>query len=84
MILVLEVIGSTTTLVYGLNHLFYTVDEDLPKRTPRYPPVTTAMGYHIRCLVPCYKESLQILQVRCAETRDTGLEVIHTADSSLT
>ena len=63
-ILVVEIIGSTTTLVYGLNHLFYTVDRDIPTRKSLAGhPVKTAMQYHIRALVPCYKESLQILQV---------------------
>lgn len=63
-ILVVEIIGSTTTLVYGLNHLFYTVDPDVPTRKSLAgQPVKTVMQYHIRALVPCYKESLQILQV---------------------
>jgi len=63
-ILVVEIIGSTTTLVYGLNHLFYTVDPDVPTRKSLAgQPVKTVMQYHIRALVPCYKESLQILQL---------------------
>jgi endoglucanase len=63
-ILVIEIIGSTTTIVYGLNHLFYTMDSDRPGSKPLMGPVRTGMQYHVRCLVPCYKESLQILQVR--------------------
>lgn len=63
-ILVVEIIGSTTTIVYGLNHLFYTTDADRPGRKPLAGPIKTSMQYHIRCMVPCYKESLQILQVR--------------------
>lgn len=62
-ILTIEIIGSTTTIVYGLNHLFYTVDKDIPGKKPLMGPLKTATPYHIRCLVPCYKESLQILQV---------------------
>lgn len=49
--------------MYGLNHLFYTVDKDIPGKKPLMGPLKTATPYHIRCLVPCYKESLQILQV---------------------
>ena len=59
----IEIIGSTTTIVYGLNHLFTTVDADRPGKAPLMGPIKTATQYHIRCLVPCYKESLQILQV---------------------
>ena len=46
---------------------------------PRDKPVRTAEDYHIRVLVPCYKESLQILQVRhqpyrqCLEMAQNGL-----------
>ena len=58
-----EIIGATTTLVYGLNHLFYTTDGDRPGSKPLMGPITTGMQYHVRCMVPCYKESLQILQV---------------------
>lgn len=60
-----EIIGATTTLVYGLNHLFYTTDGDRPGRKQLAGPIATGMHYHIRCMVPCYKESLQILQVCC-------------------
>ena len=33
-------------------------------QVPLDKPMRTAEDYHIRVLVPCYKESLQILQVR--------------------
>ena len=61
LILVLEAIGATTTFIYGLNHLFYTVNEDVVKQPML--PLRTGDSYHIRVLVPCYKESIQILQV---------------------
>ena len=35
-------------------------------QVPLDKPLRTAEDYHIRVLVPCYKESLQILQVRHA------------------
>jgi len=35
-------------------------------QVPLDKPMRTAEDYHIRVLVPCYKESLQILQVRHA------------------
>ena len=31
MILVFEAIGATTSFLYGLNHLFYTINDDVPK-----------------------------------------------------
>ena len=30
-ILVFEAIGATTSFLYGLNHLFYTINDDVPK-----------------------------------------------------
>lgn len=73
-ILVVEIIGSTTTLIYGLNHLFYTVDDDIPPRKSMVGvPVRTALQYHIRALVPCYKESLQILQLTIMALREAEL-----------
>jgi cellulose synthase/poly-beta-1,6-N-acetylglucosamine synthase-like glycosyltransferase len=72
-ILVIEIIGSTTTIVYGLNHLFYTVDKDIPGKKPLVGPLKTATQYHIRCLVPCYKESLQILQLTIMALRESEL-----------
>ena len=38
-------------------------DPDTVVQLPTDKPVRTAEDYHIRVLVPCYKESLQILQV---------------------
>lgn len=61
LILVLEAIGATTTAIYGINHLWYTVNEDILAQPML--PMHTAQSYHIRVLVPCYKESIQILQL---------------------
>ena len=54
--------GATSTLLYGVNLLFHPVN-------PPPPTEGGAMGgrprvlapYHLRVLVPCYKESLEIV-----------------------
>ena len=67
LILVLEAIGATTTAIYGINHLWYTINEDILAQPML--PMHTAQSYHIRVLVPCYKESIQILQVRAVHLK---------------
>ena len=62
-LLVVECAGATTVAVYALNLLFipvhedYTIDATHP--TPGMPAVK--LPYHVRVLVPCYKESLDIV-----------------------
>ncbi len=75
LLLVVEVLGATTVLVYGINLLFNPLHEKPPstRTTPRMslPPGApvpsfempkVALPYHVRVLVPCYKEELEICQ----------------------
>ena len=70
-----EVLGATTVLVYGINLLFNPLHEkpptdpdyaskSLPPGTPRpsFEMPRVALPYHVRVLVPCYKEELEICQ----------------------
>lgn len=64
LILAIEMLGATTVILYGLNLVLDPVVEDYhlgedptnpSKPRTRYP-------YHMRVVVPCYKESLEILR----------------------
>ena len=48
-------------------------------QVPLDKPVRTGEDYHIRVLVPCYKESLQILQVRCLFTCSPAVQWLSSA-----
>ena len=60
--LVVEGMGFTTVILYGINLLFNPVvmvyEEDI--NNPGKP--ITRRPYHVRVCVPCYKESLEILR----------------------
>ena len=60
--LAVEIIGASTITLYGVNLLFNPVimvyEEDA--NNPGKP--ITKRPYHVRALVPCYKESLEILR----------------------
>ncbi|CAL8466081.1 g5617 [Coccomyxa elongata] len=60
-VLIVEIMGATTTLLYGVNILWHPVNPPLPEdpNNPGLPKVN--MPYHIRVLVPCYKESYDIV-----------------------
>lgn len=75
LLLVVEVLGATTVLVYGINLLFSPlhekppVDEDYASTSlpagvppPSFEMPKVALPYHVRVLVPCYKEELEICQ----------------------
>ena len=77
-VLVVEMIGATTIVLYGVNLLFNPVvmvyEED-----PAHPgkPITRR-PYHVRCLVPCYKESLDILRRTIMALYDAQLPEVRT------
>ena len=54
--------GATSTLLYGVNLLFHPVNPPPPTEggTVGGKPRVLA-PYHLRVLVPCYKESLEIV-----------------------
>ena len=60
--LFVEVMGASTTLLYGVNLLLDPVYDPVAedKENPGLPLVNNA--YHLRVLVPCYKESLELVQ----------------------
>ena len=64
MILGIEMLGATTVLLYGVNLVrdpvlvnYHLGEDPLNPGKPR-----TRYPYHVRVLVPCYKESLEILR----------------------
>ena len=61
LVLAVEVMGASTTLLYGLNIVADPVHE-APRPDPDNPGlVLVDHPYHIRVLVPVYKESLEIV-----------------------
>lgn len=61
--LFVEVMGATTTLLYGVNLLMLPVYDPIPIEEGSVPEVAkVAHHYHIRVLVPCYRESLELVQ----------------------
>ncbi|KAK9857954.1 hypothetical protein WJX84_008696, partial [Apatococcus fuscideae] len=60
-ILVIEIMGATATVIYGLNLILRPVYETFPDdpENPGRPLVDHP--YHIRVLIPCYKEPLEIV-----------------------
>ena len=70
-VLVVEIMGASTTLLYGVNLLLHPVYQPVPKDESGKPMVTLA--YHVRVLVPCYKESLEILARTCSAALEAVL-----------
>ena len=73
-VLAIELLGATTVLLYGVNLLL------LPAAATAVATVDEATGlpcvsqaYHVRVLVPCYKESLDILRRTVVAARDAPL-----------
>ena len=61
LVLFVEIMGATTTLLYGLNIVADPVHE-APRPDPDNPGlVLVDHPYHVRVLVPVYKESLEIV-----------------------
>lgn len=72
-VLIVELLGSTTVILYGVNLLLepvltrYEMDPACPNKPKvKYP-------YHVRVLVPCYKESLDILRRTIMAAYDADL-----------
>lgn len=72
-VLIVELLGSTTVILYGVNLLLepvltrYEMDPACPSKPKvKYP-------YHVRVLVPCYKESLDILRRTIMAAYDADL-----------
>jgi endoglucanase len=62
-VLFVEVMGATTTLLYGVNLLMTPVYDKIPIEEGSVPEVAKVdHHYHIRVLVPCYRESLELVQ----------------------
>ncbi|KAK9810557.1 hypothetical protein WJX73_000559 [Symbiochloris irregularis] len=61
-LLVVECLGATTILQYGTNLLFRSVHEKYPRDPDNPSKPLTKLPYHIRVMVPCYKEDLDIVQ----------------------
>ena len=70
-VLVVEIMGASTTLLYGVNLILHPVYQPLPKDESGKPMVT--LTYHVRVLIPCYKESLEILARTCSAALDAVL-----------
>ena len=73
-VLAIELLGATTVLLYGVNLLL------LPAAATAVATGDEATGlpcvsqaYHVRVLVPCYKESLDILRRTVVAARDAPL-----------
>ncbi|KAK9828913.1 hypothetical protein WJX72_002766 [[Myrmecia] bisecta] len=61
LVLVVECLGASTTFTYGL-HLLMDPEPNIPPPDADNPGLTKSEHpYHVRVLVPCYKESLEIV-----------------------
>ncbi|KAL3155246.1 hypothetical protein ABBQ32_013178 [Trebouxia sp. C0010 RCD-2024] len=70
-VLIVEIMGASTTLLYGVNLLLHPVYQPVPRDESGKPMV--ALAYHVRVLVPCYKESLEILARTCSAALEAVL-----------
>ena len=66
--------GATTTLLYGVNLLMTPVYDPIPTEEGSVPEVAIVdHRYQIRVLVPCYKESLELVQRTVTAALDAQL-----------
>lgn len=71
--LFVEIMGATTTLLYGVNLLMLPVYDEIP-RDPKQPTLPLVeISYHIRVIIPCYKESLELIQRTVTAALDATL-----------
>jgi len=75
-VLAIELLGATTVLLYGVNLLLLPASSNSSSSSTTdeatsLPVVSTP--YHVRVLVPCYKESLDILRRTVVAARDAPL-----------
>ncbi|BDA41271.1 Cellulose synthase 1 [Coccomyxa sp. Obi] len=73
LLLVVECMGASTVVIYGIWLLYSPVQEDFVEdpHTPGLPKVK--LNYHVRVLVPCYKEDLEIIQKTVLAALDAPL-----------
>ena len=62
LVLVVELAGATTVAIYAVNLLFVPLNERAPPDPARPGLPAVSLPYHVRILVPCYKEDLEIVQ----------------------
>lgn len=73
-VLFVEVMGATTTLLYGVNLLMLPVYDPIPIEEGSVPEIAKVdHRYQIRVLVPCYKESLELVQRTVTAALDAQL-----------
>jgi cellulose synthase/poly-beta-1,6-N-acetylglucosamine synthase-like glycosyltransferase len=72
-LLVVEILGASTVILYGTNLLWNPVIEKFPEDpdTPGKPKVR--LPYHVRVCVPCYKEDLEIVRRTIMAAYDADL-----------
>lgn len=73
-VLAIELLGATTVLLYGVNLLLLPAAPSTAAETDEASGLPrVACAYHVRVLVPCYKESLDILRRTVVAARDAPL-----------
>ena len=67
--------GATTTLIYGANLVLDPVSEEPEKDESSDVPgmVKVAVPYHVRVMVPCYSEPLDIISKTCEAAQRAAL-----------
>lgn len=71
--LAIELLGATTVLLYGVNLLLLPASPPAPTADEAAGSSGVSAPYHVRVLVPCYKESLDILRRTVVAARDAPL-----------
>ena len=80
-VLIVEIMGATTVLQYGVNLLWNPVLTPYME-DPEHPGLTlVSNGYHVRVLVPCYSESLDIIRRTVMAAYDAILPEVITPPS---
>ena len=71
----LQMCGATTTLIYGANLVLDPVSEEPEKDESSEVPgmVKVAFPYHVRVMVPCYSEPLDIISKTCEAAQRAAL-----------
>ena len=73
--LLYQMCGATTTLIYGANLVLDPVSEEPVKDESSDVPgmVKVAVPYHVRVMVPCYSEPLDIISKTCEAAQRAAL-----------
>lgn len=59
-IIICEIMGAISILLYSVCIIVKPTDE-AKKRDPNKPAIKPKCRYHVRVIIPCYSESLQIV-----------------------